>query len=119
MQKITELKFKSVGQDDKLLEGDDLNDCLRQLDSWEDADYGGSTSLYKAYKLKDFKTAQKLAVVVGNLAEKYKHHPILSYTWGKLEVYWFTHSIKGVHINDVFMASETDKEIKKSKLLDK
>ncbi len=63
--------------------------------------------------------AQKLACVTGDLAEQFNHHPILSYTWGKLEVYWYTHSLKGVHWNDLLLASNTDKEASESNLLQK
>ena len=65
----------------------------------------------------NFIDAQKLAKKFGALAESYNHHPIISYTWGKLEVYWFTHSLKGIHLNDVFLAAQTEKVARSSKLL--
>ncbi len=117
MKKISELEFKPISQDDKVLSEEELEEFLQQLDNWELIDYGGSHALYKSFKVKNFINAQKLACLTGDLAEKFNHHPILSYTWGKLEVYWFTHSMKGVHWNDLLLALNTDKAATESKLL--
>lgn len=117
MKKISDLEFKPVNQDDEPLEGEELEKMLGQLHDWELVDYGGSNALYKSFRVNNFIDAQKLACVTGDLAEKFNHHPILSYTWGKLEVYWYTHSLKGVHWNDIYMAKNTDSAAEESKLL--
>ena len=117
MKKLSELEFKPVNQDDKVLNDEEIQGMLMQLDNWELVDYGGSHALYKSYRLNNFIDAQKIACITGELAEKFNHHPIISYTWGKCEIYWFTHSLKGVHWNDIFMAANTDTEAHKSKLI--
>ena len=108
MEKISQLKFLPIEKNTQPLKNKALTAMVSQLKNWEVVDYGGSEALYKAYELKSFLDAQKLAVKLGELAEKYNHHPILSYTWGKLEVYWFTHSLKGIHTNDIVLAQETE-----------
>ena len=117
MKTISDLKFTAVAKGDKVLSGKKLEDLVSQLDNWEITDYGGSDALYKVYQLGNFIDAQRLAKKFGVLAESYDHHPIISYTWGKLEVYWFTHSLKGIHLNDVFLADQTEKIAQNSKLL--
>lgn len=119
MKQISELEFKPISPDDEVISEEDLNKLIQQLDQWELVDYGGSNALYKSFRVDNFIDAQNLACITGDLAEQFNHHPILSYTWGKLEVYWFTHSMKGVHWNDLLLASNTDKAALESNLMQK
>jgi len=42
------------------------------------------------------------------IAEQQGHHPVLTTTWGRVTVTWWTHKIKGLHQNDFIMAAKTD-----------
>lgn len=53
-------------------------------------------SLIKTYKFKDFATALLFTNTVGMLAEEEGHHPRLVTEWGRTEVSWWTHAIRGV-----------------------
>ena len=117
MQKLSDLQFLPLDKEAQPLQGKTLEELVGRLSNWEIVNYGGSDALYKTYKVRNFLDAQKLACKLGELAEQYNHHPILSYTWGRLEVYWFTHSLKGVHTNDIVMAQETELLAHKSHLL--
>ena len=54
--------------------------------------------------------AQALAFTnkVGELAEAEDHHPAILTEWGLVTVTWWTHKVKGLHRNDLIMASKTD-----------
>ena len=117
MQNIFGLQFLPVDAKAQILTGERLEDLVQQLSGWEITDYGGRDALYKTYKVKNFLDAQNLACKLGNMAEQYNHHPLLSYTWGQLEVYWYTHSLGGIHTNDIFLAQETENIANKSSLL--
>jgi 4a-hydroxytetrahydrobiopterin dehydratase len=45
---------------------------------------------------------------VGELAEKEDHHPTILTEWGKVTVTWWTHVVKGLHLNDFISAAKTD-----------
>jgi len=45
---------------------------------------------------------------VANLAEQEDHHPEIMLEWGKVTVSWWSHKIKGLHMNDFICASKTD-----------
>jgi len=45
---------------------------------------------------------------VGDLAEAAGHHPAILTEWGKVTVTWWSHSIKGLHKNDLIMAARCD-----------
>jgi 4a-hydroxytetrahydrobiopterin dehydratase len=54
------------------------------------------------------------ALRVGELAEAEDHHPAILIEWGRVSVTWWTHAIKGLHINDFICAAKTDQLISDS-----
>lgn len=79
-----------------------------QVPDWEIVDVKGIKSLKRVFRFKDFKQALAFVNQVGELAEAEYHHPTLILDWGRVEVLWTTHKIKGLHKNDFSMAAKTD-----------
>ena len=50
-----------------------------------------------------------LAESISEIAEQVDHHPALLIEWGKLSVSWWSHNLRGLHINDFIMAANTQK----------
>jgi 4a-hydroxytetrahydrobiopterin dehydratase len=46
---------------------------------------------------------------LGNLADAEGHHPRLVTEWGRVQVTWWTHKIRGLHRNDFVMAAKSDR----------
>ncbi len=90
------------------LEQEELNDGLKQLPGWELVHIDGVPQLRRVYAFSNFVAAMKFAQTLGELAETYGHHPALLVEWGRLEVRWWTHKIKGVHENDLIMAAKSE-----------
>ncbi|NQV31076.1 MAG: 4a-hydroxytetrahydrobiopterin dehydratase, partial [Phycisphaeraceae bacterium] len=67
--------------------------------------------LERTYYFENFKEAMVFTQLVGDLAEQENHHPAILTEWGRVTVTWWTHKIKGLHINDFVMATQTDKLI--------
>ena len=44
---------------------------------------------------------------VEKLVREY-HHPTVLTEWGKVTVYWWSHRVDGLHVNDFIMAAKTD-----------
>lgn len=44
----------------------------------------------------------------GQAADENDHHPKITIEWGKAEVRWWTHAIRGLHQNDFVMAAICD-----------
>ena len=40
------------------------------------------------------------------LAEEEDHHPKIVLEWGRVEVHWWSHKIKGLHKNDFICAAK-------------
>ena len=64
--------------------------------------------LDRTFKLGDFAKAMAFAGQVGEAAEEEGHHPRLTVEWGRVNVAWWTHKIRGLHRNDFVMAAKTD-----------
>lgn len=68
----------------------------------------GVPRLVKTYRTPDFLGAMALAQRLAELAEQVNHHPVLTISWGRLEVQWWTHVLHGLHENDFHMATASD-----------
>ncbi|WP_442962493.1 4a-hydroxytetrahydrobiopterin dehydratase [Pseudomonas sp.] len=80
-----------------------------QLPGWEPQLVDAIPRLRKVYSFGDFAAALAFTNRVGELAERENHHPALLTEWGKVTVSWWTHTIGGIHRNDVIMAARTDR----------
>ncbi|PWN52657.1 transcriptional coactivator/pterin dehydratase [Violaceomyces palustris] len=68
----------------------------------------GVKALQKIYRFRNFVNAMSFSERVGKESERQGHHPALLLEWGKVTVWWWSHSIKGLHPNDFLMANKTD-----------
>lgn len=81
---------------------------LRQLPEWTVVDDKNINQLQRIFNFRNFAEAIAFTNRIAELAEQADHHPLLITEWGKVTVKWWTHRIKGLHINDFVMASKTD-----------
>lgn len=84
------------------------SELLRELPAWSMLQVQGVAHLHSEYAFSNFVDALRFANAVGALAETANHHPMLVLAWGKVEVHWWTHTLKGLHHNDFVMAARTD-----------
>ena len=87
---------------------EEMNELLPQIPDWQVVEEAGINRLVRTYKFKNFREALAFTNKVGDLAEEQGHHPALLTEWGKVNVSWWTHKIKGLHKNDFIMAARTD-----------
>jgi 4a-hydroxytetrahydrobiopterin dehydratase len=81
---------------------------MAQLPEWKIIEIDGIKRLQRIFKFSDFSEALAFTNEVGALAEEEGHHPAILTEWGKVTVSWWTHKIKGLHVNDFVMAAKTD-----------
>jgi 4a-hydroxytetrahydrobiopterin dehydratase len=86
----------------------EIASLLPQIPQWQIEEVDGVKHLSRVYVLNNFVEALELANKVGALAETEGHHPALLTEWGRLTVFWWTHKIRGLHVNDFVMAAKTD-----------
>ena len=78
------------------------------VSEWALTEDDGIKRLDRTFEVKGFAAAMALADRVGEVAEDEGHHPKLTVEWGRVNVAWWTHKIKGLHRNDFIMAAKTD-----------
>ena len=79
-----------------------------QIPDWCQYEVNGEQRIERLYQFKDFQTALAFTNAVGELAEAQAHHPAILTEWGKVTVTWWTHTVGGLHLNDLIMAKKTD-----------
>jgi 4a-hydroxytetrahydrobiopterin dehydratase len=81
---------------------------MRHLVDWHLEEEEEGWRLVKTYRTANFLQALALAQRISRLAEAENHHPEIVIAWGRCTVSWWTTRLRGVHANDVRMASATD-----------
>ncbi len=79
-----------------------------QIPLWKIVEIDAIKRLTRNYPFGNFVDAIAFTNQVGALAESEAHHPALLTEWGSVTVSWWTHKIKGLHVNDFIMAAKTD-----------
>lgn len=89
----------------------EMKELLPQIPEWQVIEDAGINHLTRTFKFKNFREALAFTNKVGELAEEAGHHPALLTEWGRVNVSWWTHKIKGLHKNDFIMAARTDEAL--------
>ena len=79
---------------------------LDDVPGWRVKSVEGVPVLTRVFEFKNFAEALRFTNQVGELAEEAQHHPELVTEYGKVTVDWWTHKIKGLHLNDFIMAAK-------------
>jgi 4a-hydroxytetrahydrobiopterin dehydratase len=107
MAKLAQMKCTACRGDDPPLTDAEIEKYLPQVPDW-DLEEDGIKKLQRTFKFRNFVEALDFTNAVGEAAEDEGHHPIITLTWGRATVTWYTHKIKGLHENDFIMAAKTD-----------
>ena len=90
------------------MDEDAIEELLEELQEWTLKHVDGVPRVEKRFHFNNFVQALAFTNKVGELAEKAGHHPALLTEGGKVTVSWWSHSLGGVHRNDLIMAARTD-----------
>ena len=86
----------------------ELNEFLKALPNWEQLDQQGVCKLRRSFIFQGYSQGLAFTNALAALAEQENHHPDILLQWGCVTVTWWTHTINGLHKNDVIMAAKTD-----------
>ena len=81
---------------------------LKELSDWKIIDNSGIDQLVKTFNFASYQDASVFTQKVADLADDEDHHPKIVLEYGKVEVFWWSHKIKGLHKNDFICAAKTD-----------
>ena len=60
------------------------------------------------FKLNNYEQSIRFANLIATLAESQDHHPKITLEWGSVSIEWWSHKIKGLHMNDFICAAKSD-----------
>jgi 4a-hydroxytetrahydrobiopterin dehydratase len=93
------------------ISNEDAIEYKNQIPDWKIVQEDGVPRIQRVFEFPDFVSALDFTCRVGELAEQNGHHPAILTEWGKVTVQWWTHKIRGLHMNDFIMAAKTDQLI--------
>ena len=108
MTDYSQMKCEACRVGAPLATADEVEGFLKQHSQWEKLVVDGEDRIQRKFQFKDFEQALAFTNRVGALAEEEGHHPAILTEWGRVTVGWWTHKIRGLHVNDFIMASKTD-----------
>jgi len=109
MDDLSEQGCEACRADAPRISDDELKRLMSAIPEWELIVVDGIMQLTREFSFGDFAQAMAFSNRVGELAEAVGHHPAILTEWGRANVTWWTHKIRGLHKNDLIMAARTDK----------
>jgi len=79
---------------------------ISELENWTLEE--GCTKIKRKFEFDNFVNALAFTNQVGALCEQEGHHADIRLGWGYVHVYFQTHKINGLHLNDFIMAAKVD-----------
>lgn len=107
MEKLTDLKCKRPEKGEGL-SSDQIQTFSVQIPDWSIVERNEIPRLERVFKFKNFVQALAFTNRVGEMAEVEDHHPAILTEWGRVTVTFWTHFLKGLHLNDLIAAAKTD-----------
>ena len=88
---------------------EEIHKYLKKVDGW-DVNSADKKDFYivKEFKFNNFLESQSFVNKVGEIAEEEGHHPKIVTEWGSVTVYWWSHKIQKIHLNDLILAARCD-----------
>ena len=82
-------------------------ELLKDLDGWV-IDNSDISKLVKEFKFNNYEHSIAFTNLIADLAESQDHHPKITLEWGSVSLEWWSHKIKGLHMNDFICAAKSD-----------
>lgn len=111
MKDLLNMPLEECLPDTPKMRPDEIEAFMNQLPGWRIVEKGGIQRLTRTFEFKDFKTALAFTSRVGAIAEADNHHPEILTEWGKVTVWWWTYTVRGLHVNDFILAAKTAREV--------
>ncbi len=110
---LTKEKCVACRADSPKVTDEELPGLRASVPEWNITEEDGIPHLERTFKTADFAGAMALGAAVGKAADEEDHHPRITVEWGRVNVAWWTHKIRGLHRNDFIMAAKTDEIFQK------
>ena len=108
VKNIEKLVCEACSEDAEKADEEQIDAFMESHPEWEIKTESVATFLTRTFNLRDFAEAASFAAQVGDVAERYNHHPRITIEYGKTRVDWWSHKIGNIHALDLSLAESTD-----------
>jgi 4a-hydroxytetrahydrobiopterin dehydratase len=105
---LVEQRVVTLKKDTPPLEMPEIFALLERLPQWRLEKNQGINQLVRFYEFADSTEAVTFSQFITAMADSVNHHPVQQIAENLLTMRWWTHSIKGLHLNDFIMAARCD-----------
>lgn len=106
--KLADMSCTPCRKSDTPISAEELSQNLEQLPGWEAFEVDAEMRLQKQFEFSTYVEGVAFANLLAKLAETQDHHPEIVIGSNKILVSWWTHAIRGLHLNDLISAAKTD-----------
>jgi len=107
MKPLSESNCEACNADAKRLSANEIESLLKEIPGWKLIVEDNIKKLTRSFATGNYAKSMAFTNAVAELAEASDHHPLLIVEYGRVTVVWWSHKIKGLHLNDFIMASRT------------
>jgi len=108
MNELSRMKCVACRAGDPPLSDSEIGELHPQTPGWRVIEVDGIKRLQRIFKFKTYARSLEFTNEIAAMAEEQDHHPLIILEWGRVTVQWWTHVVKGLHMNDFIMAARTD-----------
>ena len=107
MKSLSKSNCEACSADAEPLSADEIKALLVEAEGWELITEDNIKKLTRSFNTGNYARSMTFTNAVAALAQESDHHPLLIVEYGRVTVVWWSHKIKGLHLNDFIMASRT------------
>lgn len=108
MTHLAQQQCSPCDEETKPLTEEEIKQLWLETPMWETRDTNGIKRIHRLFEFPSYAEGITFVNEVARLAESANHHPKIIVDYRKVEVEWYTHTIKGLHKNDFIMAAKSD-----------
>ena len=82
-------------------------ELIKDLEGWI-IDKSVISKLVKTCQFSNYVQTLEFVNLIADLSENEDHHPKITIEWGQVCLEWWSHKIKGLHMNDFVCAAKSD-----------
>jgi 4a-hydroxytetrahydrobiopterin dehydratase len=108
MAELAQLKCTVCHRGDPPLADAEIFRLHRETPRWDIKPVNEIKQLERVFTFKNFAQAIFFVTKVGNVADEEHHHPTILIEYDQVTLRWWTHKVRGLHMNDFIMAAKAD-----------
>ena len=109
MVELHQLKCRACRTGDASLSDTEIIVLHRQIPNWEVKLIDGAKRLERVFMFEEFAHARLFIDKANAIAEQENDHPLITMEHRKVALSFWTHKVKGLHLNDFIMAAKMDR----------